>query len=96
MRNVSTQFSRTQEQALGVAIKALQSQLSRQESELQSSKEFLSQLEDAGGSLSSQASIWSKTLDDEGSVYETKEAIQRLKQIGQQFGRRIKNDDLPS
>ena len=88
MRNVSTQFSRTQEQALGVAIKAPQSQLVRQELELQSSKDYLSQLEDAGACLSSQASIWSKTLDDEGSVYETKEAIQRLKQIEQQFRRR--------
>ena len=88
MRNVSTQFSRTQEQALGVAIKALQSQLSRQESELQSSKDYLSQLEDAGACLSSQASIWRKTLEDGGSVYETKEAIQRLKQIDRQFGRR--------
>ena len=87
MRNVSTQFSRTQEQALGVAIKALQSQLVRQELELQSSKEFL-RIKAYPRYLSSQASIWRKTLEDGGSVYETKEAIQRLKQIGQQFGRR--------
>ena len=87
MRNVSTQFSRTQEQALGVAIKALQSQLGRQELELQSSKEFL-RIKAHPRYLSSQASIWRKTLDDGASVYETKKAIRRLKQIEQQFGRR--------